>query len=276
MTNPTIPLDVRLREQRERIAFATVATDGRAAGSDADLIIPDRDLDRLLGARPGAADPLEQMFAWAEPRVNARILEICCFDGENGVVLARGGARVTSVDLCEELCAIARRRAAINGVAERMEVLPMSVHDLRFPDESFDIVFGKASLHHLDLALARREILRVLRPSGIAVFTEPISLSPWLHAVRARVPVAPDCDSPDERQLDAADLARFTSVFAETEVAYFRLAGRLVRLFPSLDRRLKRLDRALLDGVPALHRWAGVCVFRVRKAARLGEGEGTP
>ena len=265
MTTRPLALDVHLREARERAAFAAVAAEGRAARSDADLILPPRVFARMLGARSGTGDPLEQMFAWARPLEGARVLEICCFDGENGVVLARGGAEVTSVDLCDPLVRVARRRAQVNGVADRMTAVAMSAHDLRFPDESFDVVFGKASLHHLDLELARREILRVLRPSGIGLFAEPVRLSPWLGALRDRIPVPPDCDSPDERQLDAADLARFTAPFAAQERAYFRLLGRLARVAP-LEDALKRADRSLLDRFPALDRYAGICVLRVHKA----------
>jgi SAM-dependent methyltransferase len=42
---------------------------------------------------------------------------------------------------------------------------------LPFDDDSFDLVLGHAVLHHLpDLDQAWREILRVLRPGGVAVF----------------------------------------------------------------------------------------------------------
>ena len=261
----SIALDVHRREAHERAAFTAVAAEGRAALSDAQLVLPEHTFARLLGARPGSADALEQMFAWTRPFEGTRVLEICCFDGEHGVVLARGGADVTSIDLCDALVRIAQRRAEVNGVADRMRALTMSVHDLDFPDGSFDVVFGKASLHHLDLTLARREILRVLRPGGIGVFAEPVRLSPWLGALRDWVPVPPDCDSPDERPLDDDDLVRFAEGFAAERRAYFRLFGRLARLVPSLDGQLERVDRRLLDLFPVLHRYAGICVLCVQK-----------
>ncbi len=266
MKTHSVALDVALREERERTAFTVVAEEGRAAVPDEALVVPERTFARLLGAAPGSGGPLEQMFAWARPFEGARVLEICAFDGEHGVVLARGGAMVTSVDLCAPLVEAARRRARVNGVADRMRAVTMSVHEMDFPDGSFDVVFGKASLHHLDLDRARDEIARVLRPSGIGVFAEPIAFSPALAALRARIPVPVDRDSPDERPLDAADLARFASAFASEERAYYRLFGRLARVAPSVEPALERADRFLLGRLPALHRYAGVCVIRVRKA----------
>src|SRR6185437_137138 len=176
-THP-VALDVALREEHERAAFTVVAEHGRAAQPDEALVVPEHTVARLLGAADDSGDPLERMFAWARPFEGARVLEICAFDGAFGVVLARGGADVTSVDLCAPLVEVARRRARANRVEDRMRALTTSVHALDFPDASFDVVFGKASLHHLDLDRARGEIARVLRPAGIGVFAEPIALSP--------------------------------------------------------------------------------------------------
>jgi hypothetical protein len=77
--------------------------------------------------------------------------------------------------------------------------------------------------------------------------------------------VPPDCDSPDEKPLDATDLARFTEGFAAERRAYFRLFGRLARLVPSQGGLLARVDRRLLDAFPALHPYAGICVLCVQK-----------
>lgn len=261
--------DVRLeeREAHEVASFTRTVREGRSVSADRDLILSSHSVRRLLEAGDGAIDPLEQMLAWVRPLEGARILEICCHDGEFGAILAAGGADVAAVDLCPELVAQARRRIALNRLGGRMTAQVMSVHALDFPDDQFDFVFGKASLHHLDLDASRREIRRVLKPGGVGIFAEPVLLSRALGAVRRRVPVAIDRESPDERQLNEQDLVRFAEGFVDVERAYFRVTSRIDRVLPWFHRPLARLDRALLTGFPAARRFAGTCVLRVRKPA---------
>ena len=75
---------------------------------------------------------------------------------------------------------------ALTGV--RFQVMNAEV--LEFPDASFDLVFGVAILHHLDLDTACAEFLRVLRPSGTAVFLEPLGHNPFINLVRWATPAA--------------------------------------------------------------------------------------
>jgi SAM-dependent methyltransferase len=60
----------------------------------------------------------------------------------------------------------------------------MDAHKLDFADASFDMIFGVAILHHLDFALAMREIHRVLRKGGKIVFMEPLRHNPVARLVR--------------------------------------------------------------------------------------------
>jgi ubiquinone/menaquinone biosynthesis C-methylase UbiE len=98
--------------------------------------------------------------------------------------------------------------AALDASAKRLglqvETVESDAERLPFPDESFDVVFGHAVLHHIpDLPRAFAEFHRVLRPGGVIAFCgEPsrygdrlaalpkraaLALAPaWRTAVRAR------------------------------------------------------------------------------------------
>jgi ubiquinone/menaquinone biosynthesis C-methylase UbiE len=77
---------------------------------------------------------------------------------------------VWALDISEDLIRLAQRRLAVNGRAGTAQFIVASAHELPFPDASIDVVFGIAILHHLDLKLVSREVLRVLRPGGRAIF----------------------------------------------------------------------------------------------------------
>jgi SAM-dependent methyltransferase len=85
------------------------------------------------------------------------------------------------------------RSAARLGL--RVATARCDAQDLPFPDDSFDLVFGHAVLHHLpDLDAAFREFRRVLRPGGrIAFCGEPSEYGDRLAGVpkRAALRVAP-------------------------------------------------------------------------------------
>jgi SAM-dependent methyltransferase len=52
-----------------------------------------------------------------------------------------------------------------------VDTVVCDAEQLPFPDDSFDIVFGHAVLHHIpDLEQAFREFRRVLRPGGVVAF----------------------------------------------------------------------------------------------------------
>ena len=122
-------------------------------------------------------------------------LEIGCGTGIFSELLARSGAGVTAVDLSPELAEKARAPTS----APNLKFLVMNVERLEFPDNSFDCVCGSSVLHHLDLAKALPEMLRVLKPGGAFVFTEPNMLNPQILLQKNIPPLkALLGDSPDE------------------------------------------------------------------------------
>lgn len=97
-----------------------------------------------------------------------RVLEIGCGTGTDLLQFARGGARVTGLDLTPRSIEIARRRFAVYGCAGEFAI--GDAENLAFPDESFDLVYSFGVLHHApDTERAINEAHRVLKPGGRAV-----------------------------------------------------------------------------------------------------------
>lgn len=111
-----------------------------------------------------------------------RILDLGCGHGMAAVLFARQGANVTALDVSSGYLAETKNRALANGF--QLNVLAACAELLPFADNSFDLIWGNAILHHLNLNFAPNEILRVLAPNGKAVFCEPITFSYLTHWIR--------------------------------------------------------------------------------------------
>ena len=97
----------------------------------------------------------------------ARLLEVGCGMGTDLLQFARGGAKVTGVDLTPRSIEISRRHLEVYG--ERGDFAITDGEHLPFASESFDVVYSNGVLHHTpETAGAVREIHRVLRSGGHA------------------------------------------------------------------------------------------------------------
>jgi ubiquinone/menaquinone biosynthesis C-methylase UbiE len=82
-------------------------------------------------------------------------------------------SQIFATDLSLPLLAQMRNLARRDGY-DRLAILQMNAEDMVFADQQADIVMGAHVLHHaLSLGQVFREIRRVLRPNGMAVFWEP-------------------------------------------------------------------------------------------------------
>src|SRR6266850_225217 len=97
----------------------------------------------------------------------ARLLEVGCGMGTDLLQFARGGAKVTGVDLTPRSIQISRQHLDVYGA--RGDFAISDGENLPFADASFDVVYSNGVLHHTpDTAAAVREIHRVLKPGGQA------------------------------------------------------------------------------------------------------------
>ena len=120
-----------------------------------------------------------------------RVLEIGCGNGLNALVMAALGADVVANDISSESERIIREAAT---ALRLRNILPVSgdFSSLPFASQQFDIVVGKAFLHHLTHAIEDnyvRKIAGILNQDGEARFFEPATNSLVLDRIRWLVPV---------------------------------------------------------------------------------------
>lgn len=104
------------------------------------------------------------------PPKTARILEIGCGAGGTAFALACKGYGVDAVDHSSTMVEMTKRYAKQNGVESRVRVAIEDVHELKFNDQSYDLIIALGVVGWLhDLKKALNEIKRVLKPGGYVV-----------------------------------------------------------------------------------------------------------
>jgi SAM-dependent methyltransferase len=106
-----------------------------------------------------------------EPRRYRRALEIGAGTGYFSLNLLRAGVigEAVATDISPGM--LTRLQASAEELELSVETAACEASELPFEDDSFDLVFGHAVLHHLpDLEGAFREFARVLTPGGVVAF----------------------------------------------------------------------------------------------------------
>lgn len=103
-------------------------------------------------------------------REGDRVLDAGAGTGSTALMAARkvgASGKVTLYDLSDEMLEVARDKAALAGLEERLDFYDGDLVDLPFPDGLFDVVLSTYSLCPLyDPAKGALELYRVLRPGG--------------------------------------------------------------------------------------------------------------
>lgn len=128
----------------------------------------------------------------------ARVLDVACGTGNLAIPAARGGARVTGVDIAANLIEQARRRAAPEHLDANFE--EGDAEQLPYPDGSFDVVmsmFGAMFAPRPEVTAA--ELLRVCRSGGrvaMANWTPEGFVGEMFTVSSKHVPPPPDVAAP--------------------------------------------------------------------------------
>jgi SAM-dependent methyltransferase len=173
------------------------------------------------------------------------------------------GVDVTAIDISQVAIDQAADHAEEIG-EDRSRFLHMNAEALDFEDDSFDVVYGDAILHHLDLHRSISEIGRVLRPGGRAIFSEPTGHNPVINVYRR---FTPDQRTEDEHPFVMSDFDIIRRYFSNLETSFFHFTSLAAlgllktKAFQPTADRLERVDQALFARFPALQRYGWMVVI---------------
>ena len=280
LTTPTpMPPPVRtpaasvLREERWRQEAAFFDDVARREGDEA-LPIDALALRRYTRPRLRRRFHNEFRFRLMGDLTGRSILDVGCGDGHNAVLFARMGAKVTGIDVSPKAIDVARRRAEVNGVSERVTFIAAPIETVDLPDDAFDLVWADAILHHVldELELVMERLACWARPEGLLLFAEPINQANALRRLRLMVPVKTEA-TPGERPLLRSEIELVKRYVPDLRMRHYTLLGRLDR-FILVDFNYERspaLRRAIVNGIglidyallslPAVRRLGGYAVM---------------
>jgi len=245
----------------------------RAAKSEEVTPTPDSVIERYHKNSLWWMFPGEMLFRSLRDIREKQILDLGCGDGQLVTGLAKLGARVTGVDVAPARIRKATLRAKLDGVQDRTQFLVQNVLESPLPECRFDIVVCSAFLHHVDLKRVLPVLWASMKPGGVAVMIEPVSLSPFLRRLRRLIPVVA-YPGAEERPLNQEELNLVLKTFTDIRTTYYEIFSRLQVFLPNRNRidhghpctkavliLLGCIDRLLLRLFPFLSAFAGEVVI---------------
>lgn len=216
------------------------------------------------------------------------VLDYGCGAGEGAVYLAKRGAKVVAIDVSQKMLEAAQRLAQHHGV--QIETRRVEGDEIPAADDEFDRVYGNGVLHHTTLDTAIPELARIMKPSGVGCFIEPLPSNPLINVYRK---IASKVRTPDEKPLSFEQIEQFRSNFGHLEHREFWFTTLAVflkfylwdRVDPNEERYwkkiysdapklhsmfvpLKKIDDRLLRRVPLLSHWCWTTVITVKEPKR--------
>jgi len=144
----------------------------------AELILDSRskleDIRRYEQAGENTVSPMEYAFHLLSGIQGRTVIDLGCGSGLSTVILAKLGARVLSIDNSDVNLDITRHRTHDHGVANSVVLVRSHGCTVPVADGSADRVLCHSIRQYSDPLIIARQIRRVLKPGGRAVFHEPV------------------------------------------------------------------------------------------------------
>ena len=149
--------------------------------------------------------------------VGRRVLEVGCGAGVDLVRFAKGGARVTGVDVADSAVRLARENFRHQGLPAALCI--GNGEQLPCPADTFDFVYAHGVVQYTGGGQALvDECRRVLKPGGMAFFQVYNRVS-WLHALSRVMKVGLEhADAPVLRTYSVGEFRRLLRGFSSVRI----------------------------------------------------------
>lgn len=123
---------------------------------------------------PGSDETTLKVLDKITPDDKITILDIGCGVGADTIILANyfENATVEAIDLFKHYLAVLDEKIIKNNLENRVFTYEMTMYDLDFANEDFDIVFSHASAHIMGFKKALNEWKRLIKPGGYLIVSD--------------------------------------------------------------------------------------------------------
>jgi ubiquinone/menaquinone biosynthesis C-methylase UbiE len=195
------------------------------------------------------------------------VLDVCCGYSMTPVLFALSGARVVANDVAPLTLERVGQVAELNGVSKQIEFYCGPAEEIPYPDKTFDIIYGGAAIHHLQIPAAGQELSRVLKAGGRGGFQDPLGHNVFLEFARDNLNyINKHPEKGTDRPLRIDDIKTFGEYFTTYQWRGFDMVSMAARLIPRIKkirRVLEGIDHTVFITVPWLQRYARFAVTLV-------------
>ena len=134
--------------------------------------LPMEDFHRFNEPEQETTSPLEYVFHLLNGVYGRTVIDLECGSGLHTVILAKLGAQVISIDRSDSNIEMAAHRLRNHAIGNRATLIQARGSSLPAPDACADRVLCHSILKQADPIVTARQIRRVLKPGGSAIFHE--------------------------------------------------------------------------------------------------------
>jgi ubiquinone/menaquinone biosynthesis C-methylase UbiE len=133
-------------------------------------------LEEVEQVRAGFLKYTREAFLKLPQLENPRILDIGCGSGVPTIELAKlSGGKVTGIDIDQSCIDEFNRKIKEENLANRVEALNISLSEMKFPNETFDIVWSEGVVGNIEFETSLKEWRRLLKQDGYLIIHYQVS-----------------------------------------------------------------------------------------------------